>query len=731
MANRFLGLARRGEILLADLSLLLLALFPFLDIVAREFFRTDVRYSNLYLVHLVLLATFLAGAVTSRLKKHLSLAVEIPIAEPYKSAIHAFVRVLCAAIAIAFSWSSLSFILLGFENENRIGIFPTRLVLLVMVFGYLVMGVRFVFGREHGDRRWLWLFLAVLLGSLIASSSIARIFADGPSAPLADLLDKLQAPLQTLIARAALPVIILLILSAFLGAPIFIVLGGIGYFLFAGQALPVEEMPHQAYAMLTGFSIASIPLFAITGFILSESRASQRLIRLFLALFSWFPGGLAIVAILICAFFTTFTGASGVTILALGGLLSYILIHGGYGRRFTIGLLTAAGSIGLLFPPSLPVIIYGVTAQISINEMFIGGLLPGLVLVLAMISMGIVYAIRKGVERHPFQFREALVSFRESIWDVLLPLIIFAGYFGVGVPIVKRFAIGVIYLLIIEALTGRDRGSGKFQVLLLTYVPISAAFFVLFLSSGPSWLAIGMAAMGALFYGLQAGHLSDGSRLGAGDSALLGKFLALAASLLAMLAIAASMTLTLVESAAIATIYSLIVQVVVHRDLKLSQLTQVMAKCLPIIGGVLTILALANGLSYYIIDANIPVKLTAWVQAVVASKYLFLLLLNLVMLVVGCFLDIYSAILIVAPLVIPLGELFGIHPVHLGIIFLANLELGYLTPPVGMNLYLSSYCFNEPVVRVAKDTFKFLLIQLATVLMITYLPFLTTFLLKK
>jgi tripartite ATP-independent transporter DctM subunit len=203
------------------------------------------------------------------------------------------------------------------------------------------------------------------------------------------------------------------------------------------------------------------------------------------------------------------------------------------------------------------------------------------------------------------------------------------------------------------------------------------------------------------------------------------------AGLLILFMVMVHVSLTLVESAAVATVYTLIVQLVIRRDLKIGDLPKVMSKCLPIVGGVLTILSLANGLSYYLIDTDIPAKLTAWVQAVVSSKFVFLLLLNLVLIVVGCFLEIYSAILVVAPLIFPLGHVFGINPVHLGIIFLASLELGYLTPPVGLNLLLSSYRFNEPVGRVAKYTFKFLLIQLVAVLLITYVPILTTILLKK
>ncbi|HLP59302.1 MAG TPA: TRAP transporter large permease subunit, partial [Candidatus Deferrimicrobium sp.] len=346
----------------------------------------------------------------------------------------------------------------------------------------------------------------------------------------------------------------------------------------------------------------------------------ERLVQFFKAFFGWFPGGLAIMAVLVCSFFTTFTGASGVTILALGALLSYALIKGKYDKKFTTGLLTASGSIGLLFPPSLPIIIYGVIAQLNIKEMFLGGILPGFVMILSMLIFSVIYASKHKIKREPFKVKEALAALKNAIWEILLPVVIVLVYFG----------------------------------------------------------------------GLT----------------------------------------TLVESAAVAVLYALFVEVFIHRDLKIKDLPNVVAKGIPIIGGVLVILSLANGLSYFIIDAEIPMQLTAWVQANISSKYVFLLLLNIALLITGCFLDIFSAIMVVVPLIIPLGELFGIHPVHLGIIFLANLELGYLTPPVGLNLYLAAYRFNEPLGKIYRDVFPFLIIQLVSVLLITYIPFLSTGLLK-
>ena len=705
--------------------LFLLGLVPFLEVIAREFFHTGLSNSTVYLRHLVLTATFLAGAITSRQKKHLSLALGIPLQEPLREIVQTVVHILSAAMSFAFSWSSISFVFTGFDSSQKIGIFPLRLIVLIMFVGYLAMGIRFITGLDSKKWRGLWLGVAFLLGTFVAFPSIVQLLNTLSASPPA-FLTRLGETFQAGLIQAASPLIIILIFSAFFGTPIFIVLGGIGYLLFAHKALPLEIIPNQAYSMLTGHSIAAIPLFAITGFILSESKAGGRLVELFKNLFSWIPGGLAIMAILVCAFFTTFTGASGVTIVALGGLLFYILTNGGYSKVFSVGLLAASGSIGLLFPPSLPVIIYGVTSQVSIKEMFKGGILPGIAMVLTMVVIAIVYATKAGVDRLPFNPRETFSAIRKSIWELLLPIIIFIGYFGVPGLVVKRFAIAVICVLAIEVLIRHDTSVRRLSNILQLYVPVTAVFVGLFLLPTVSWFVEAFVIFGLVLVCLVRLRLGTPKIF-----AVLSRFVFLVAGVAAALGAAASVSLNIVESAAVATVYALIIEVIVQRDLNVKELLTTWSKSIPIIGGVLTILALANGLSYYIIDAEIPMRLAAWVQTAISSKYVFLLILNLALLVVGCFLDIYSAILVVVPLIIPLGNVFDIHPVHLGIIFLANLEVGYLTPPVGLNLYLASYRFNEPMVRVYRDVQLFLLLRLGTVLLITYVPLLTTVLLQK
>lgn len=607
--------ARLVESILAFIAVFLLALFPNMEVVARKFFHTGVRNSTEFTHQLVLVLAFIAAAITSRENRHLSLALNLKFPPRVLARIQVLNAALSTAFTTAFAWCALSFLLNAFDASEKLWVIPLRWIAAVMPLGYALMAYRFT--RNAPGRGW---------GKAVAASGFlaGTFLAWGAAANAAQVLlpaaegffSALMPAFAWIGAHLSTPIILLLIFGAVTGVPIFVVLGGIGYMLFSHTQQPLEIMANEAYFLLTSHSLPAIPLFTFTGFLLSESKAGERIVRLFKALFAWFPGGLALMSILVCTFFTTFTGASGVTILAVGGLLSYVLLKGNYGKSFSTGLLTAVGSIGLLFPPSLPVIIYGVTAQVSIKDMFVGGVFPGIIMVLVMAVFGILFARRHQVPRERFALKEALAATRAAFWEILLPVIIVWGYFG-GIT-------------------------------------------------------------------------------------------------------------TLVESGAVAVIYSLIVEVFIHRDIKPRDLSAVMLKCMPIIGGVLAILALAKGLSYYIVDAEIPMQLTAWVQATIHSKYVFLLLLNVALLITGCFMDIFSAIMVVVPLIIPLGNLFGIHPVHLGIIFLANMELGYLTPPVGMNLYLASYTFNEPMGKISRIVLPFLLIQLAAVLLITYVPFIST-----
>ncbi len=625
----------RIENFIAVAVLSLTALLPLLEAAARGIFRTGIPHVTGYIQHLVIWICFTFGIITSREKKHLSLSVGVDLLRaPARDWVVSFTKLLSVVVTFTLFLASLSFALRSFGEGQKLGFIPITLAVLIMPAGFLIISVRFVMDVPRGMKRWITAGAGIALGicfgwyPLVASfrTLMEQLYGlSGSELPqgLMGFIDTLDFSLGDAISAVfgilSLPILILLLLSALAGTPIFIILGGTALILFFRSGGALEVVPNEAYTMLTGSVIPAIPLFTLTGFILSESKAGERLVKLFRAFFGWFPGGLAVMSVAVCAFFTTFTGGSGVTILALGALLSFVLVQNGYKKEFSIGLLTSSGSIGLLFFPSLPIIMYGVIAQISIKDMFVGGFLPGVLMVITLSIFGIRSAMRNKTARVRFKPSEVLPVLKSSIWDILLPVIILISYLVFGFT-------------------------------------------------------------------------------------------------------------TLVETAALSVIYVIVIAVFVHKDIALKDLPKVFLKCIPIIGGVFIILANAKGLSYYIVDAEIPTRLTEWFQSVIHSKYVFLILLNLALLVTGCFMDIFSAITVVAPLIIPLGRAYGINEVHLGIIFLANLELGYLTPPVGMNLFLASYRFNEPLSRIYRHILPFLLALLVTVLLITYIPQLTTFL---
>ena len=605
----------------SGIVLLLIAVLPAMEIIARLVFKTGVHSSADMTHHLVLWLTCLGGAITSREGKHITLSAGLEMmGKSARSWITTVTVFISTTISSAMAWSALSLVLIGFDPSKKIAFIPIQIAVAVIPLGFLLITVRFITRAPiRGLKRGL-AALGCILGTIIAFSSVMNIlYTILPQVPPA--FDTLQELFFRVAERIALAGVGIVILSIFFGTPIFIVLGGVAYLLFVRSFGALEVIPSEAYSMLTGYSIPAIPLFTFAGFILSESKAGQRLVRLFRAWLGWLPGGLIVMTVLVCTFFTTFTGATGVTILALGALLAYVLVESGrYSTDFANGLITGSGSIGLLFPPSLPIILYGVIAQINIKQMFVGGILPGLLMVITICGIGVFTAVTHKVKPVPFQIKEAAASIKDSFWEILLPVIILLGYFG------------------------------------------------------------------GLF--------------------------------------------TLVETGAVAVIYALIIELGIHRDLKIRDLPRVMLKCIPIVGGVLIILAAAKGLSYYLVDAEVPMRLSAWVQANISSKYVFLILLNLALLITGCLMDIFSAILVVVPLIIPMGAAFGIHPVHLGVIFLANLGVGYLTPPVGLNLFLAAYRFNQPLVRIYRNVIPFFLALLAVVLLVTYVPWFSVGLLR-
>ena len=409
---------------------------------------------------------------------------------------------------------------------------------------------------------------------------------------------------------------LLLILAATLGMPLFVALGMGGLLATAAQQLDSAILIVEMNRLATSPNLVAIPLFTLAGVTMAAGGAPQRLIRVFNAMFGWLPGGLAIVALTSCAFFTAFSGASGVTILALGGLLYPMLTSVGYGERFSLGLITSSGSIGLLFPPSLPILLYAIVAGVSIDRLFLAGLLPG-VLLLVLLS---IYSIYSGthakLQHHPFTGRGLGRALREGVWDLLMPV------------------------------------------------------------------------------GVVAGIVSG--------------------------------TVTAGEAAACTAAYVLLLDAVIHRNITTArQIYTILKDTCVLVGSILIILGVAMGLTNLLIDAQIPMHLLATLQARIDSPLQFLLLLNLFLLVVGFMMDIFSAIVVVVPLILPLAKHYGVDPVHLGIIFLANLEIGYVHPPMGINLFLSSQRFNKPILQVFRATLPFLAIMLIWLLIITYIPVIT------
>lgn len=589
-AFRVRDLGRRVEDAVTVGALLLMAALPALEMVLRTLFGAIVPGSSSYVQNLTLWVGFLGAMIASRERRHLNLSAGALVLAPrWQKLTGPFAAAVSTAVAAGLFWASVQFVRAELDAPERLGGWlPVWAVEMVLPVAFAVIAVRFVL--QAGDRR----------AQALACLGIPA------AAVLGFLLDPYGAQLLW-------PAIGALIVTVFLGAPIFVVLGGAALMLFLADGVPVAAVPVETYRIVVSPTIPAIPLFTLTGYLLAEGGASRRLVRLFRALFGWMPGGLAIATTLVCAFFTTFTGASGVAILAVGGVLLPVLLKSGYGERFSLGLLTSTGSIGLLFPPSLAVILYGVVSQVPIPDLFVAGIVPGILMVVAICVLGVGEGLRTKVPRPPFAAREVLAALRESKWEIGLPAMVLVGIFG-------GFT-------------------------------------------------------------------------------------------------------TLIEAAALTVVYALAVETAIHRDLHpIRDVPRVLIECVTLVGGVFVILGVAMGLSNYLVDAEVPMRAAAWVEAHVDSRIVFLLALNVFLLVVGCFMDIFSAIVVVVPLIVPISLVFGIHPLHLAMIFLTNLELGYLTPPLGMNLFLAAYRFDKPVVTVYRSALRFLLVLVSVVLVVTYVP---------
>jgi tripartite ATP-independent transporter DctM subunit len=570
-----------------------MSLLPVVEMVARLLGLSGIPGSVVFVQQLTLWVAFLGAALAATGDRLLSLSANTFLPEKWSGAARAFACGLTAAIAASLCWASWQFVVSERTGGKMLAMgVPSWAPAVVMPVGLLLVTVRAI--RGAGPRNSHRLAAALFL-------LIPLAFAWAPQ------------PQGTLVVWMGIPVILA---GAVLGAPIFATLGGIALLLLWSVGQPAATVPDNAYSLMISEVLPSLPLFTLAGYLLVEGGASVRLLRVYTALFGWLPGGLAITTAVGCAIFTW--AGSGVTIVSMGGLLLPMLVKARYPERFSIGLINGSGSLGLLFPPSLPVILYAVYAKnVHIDALFVGGFVPGLLMVSMVSAWGVLQGLRSGVERAKFSLTEARRAVWEAKWELAVPVIVLAGLFGGIGTMVEAGAITVVYCFIVECLVARGFS--------------------------------------------------------------------------------------------------------VRRDYP-----HVALECVTVMGGVLLIIGVAKGLTYYLSIMDVPATLTNWVDAHIHSKYVFLILLNLVLLVKGSFMDVFSAIIVMVPLIQPIAARFGINPVQMGVIFLANLELGYLTPPIGMNLCLSAYRFRQPLTTIYRATLPFYLILLVGVLLITYLPQLTT-----
>jgi C4-dicarboxylate transporter DctM subunit len=396
-----------------------------------------------------------------------------------------------------------------------------------------------------------------------------------------------------------------------LGVPVFAILGAIALYLFHGAGIDSSAVIIELARLASLPSLVAIPLFTFAGYVLAESGAPRRLVALAEALFGWLPGGVAVAGLCACALFTAFTGASGVTIIALGGLIHPLLTKQGYPERFSLGLISTTGSLGLLFPPSLPIILYALVGKLSVDQLFAASAVPGLLILGALSVYCVITARRQGIVRSPFSSSAVLTAAKDAAFEIPLPFLIIGGIYG--------------------------------------------GFF------------------------------------------------------------------TASEAAAVMAVYVIVSEVLVYKDVPFSKLPEIVRESMILVGAILIVLGCALGLTNYMIDAEIPTRIFEWLHGRVSSAWGFLALLNVFLLVVNM-VEIFSAIVIVVPIIVPVATQYGIDPVHLGALFLLNLELGYMTPPLGLNLFLASRRFDKPLPDLYRAVAPFWLLLAAALAAVTYIP---------
>ncbi len=594
---------------------------PILNFFLLRVFQWGIPSASPFSIQCVLVLAFAGAALTSLEGDHLALTKTPHHGMETRHKIQSSVVALASGtVEASFFLGSLSFALLGFDPSERAGFVPYWMFALAMPAGFLAM-LLIDLRRVKGLPRAAGV-LGVLAGIFFASGSLANLASlAGIFSPF---LDGAAAAAAGFLHATGLVLSLLLVASAFLGTPLFVVLAGLAAVLFIGNGSLLELAITESYSMLRSPQIAAVPLFTLTGFLLTGTKSGERLVSLFRALFGRVSGGASVAAVTVCAFFSVFTGSSGVAILALGPLLAKVLVDAeGMSDDTSKGLLTASGSVGLLFPPSMAMIVYAVTAQYSygpenpldILALFRGGVFPGVLFLAVTAGAGIFFSRRERKEAP----RPPTSGERPRIRKALL------------------------------------------AALPESFLPFGIA--LLFFSGTASLMEIGALS---ILYTAAYGFL--------------------------------------------------------RKEFTFKSFAVTAAKSFPVIGGTLILLAAARAFSYYLVDSGIPDMAAAFITSRIASKLLFLFLLNLLLLAAGCLMDVFSAILVLAPLIIPVGQAFNIHPVHLGVIFVSNLMVGFLTPPIGMNLFLASYAFDRPLGRIWRAVSPWFFLQLAVVVLITYVP---------
>ena len=565
-----------------------MAALALIEVAGRALVGTGVPGSIVLVQHLTLWVALVGAGLAARSNALLALCTPQFLPSRYREAIALFPSIVATAISASLCAASVDVVRIERAAGGAVAwSIPSWVAMAVLPIGFAVITARLIW---HAPTR---------SGRLVAMLGLAV-----PAA-----LAVLDVPRQDV----ALPALIAIIAATGLGMPVFATVGGIALVLFWADGIPINAVPGETYRLTTSPMLPAIPLFALGGYVLAAGQASRRMTRLFSALFGWLPGGLAIVITLVLAFFTPLTGASGVTILSMGGLLRPVLVSAGYAEATAIGLVTVSGSIGLLFFPSLPVFLYAFYANVPFERIFVGGLIPGVLLVIVVAGWAAVHGWRHGALRTPFEGRAAAASVWEARWELLLPVVVLGG--------------------IITGLT------------------------------------------------------------------------------------------TLVEAAALGVLYAVFVECVIHRELDpIRDLPRVTVECASLVGGFMVILAMALSLTNYFVTAEVPTRALELVQQHIESRTAFLLALNLFLIMVGALMDIYSAIVVIVPLLLPFAAAYRIDPLHLAVIFLANMELGYLMPPMGENLFLASSRFNRPLGQIYRATLPYTGMLLAATLIITFVP---------